>query len=58
MERIFKVKNNKNKIGFQYVHDDFGSNCRMTAMQAAIGIYQLNKLKSWVSKDLILINIF
>ena len=49
-KNFFKVKNNKNKIGFQYVHDDFGSNYRMTAMQAAIGIYQLNKLKSWVSK--------
>ena len=45
-----KIKNNKNKIGFQYVHDDFGSNYRMTAMQSAIGIYQLKQLKSWVSK--------
>ena len=45
-----KIKNNKKKIGFQYVHDDFGSNYRMTAMQAAIGIYQLSKLENWVSK--------
>ena len=43
-----KIKNNKKKVGFQYVHDDFGSNYRMTAMQAAIGIYQLKKLDSWV----------
>ncbi len=43
-----KIRKNKKKIGFQYVHDDFGSNYRMTAMQAAIGIYQLKKLDSWV----------
>ncbi len=49
-KNFMKIKNNKHKIGFQYVHDDFGSNYRMTAMQAAIGIYQLKQLKKWVSK--------
>ncbi len=33
---------------FRYVHDDIGSNWRMTEMQAAIGIRQLDKLDGWV----------
>lgn len=45
-----KIKNNKKKIGFQYVHDDLGTNYRMTSMQGALGIYQLGKLDNWVSK--------
>ena len=47
-----KIQNNKKKIGFQYVHDDLGTNYRMTAMQAALGIYQLEKLDEWVLKRL------
>ena len=31
-------------MGFAWVHDFFGSNLRMTEMQAAIGIIQLKKL--------------
>ena len=42
-------KNNK-EIGFKWVHDDFGSNFRMTEMQAAIGIYQLKLLNKWQKK--------
>ena len=34
---------------FRYCHDDFGSNFRMTEMQAAIGRRQLAKLDGWVS---------
>lgn len=33
----------------RFVHYDFGSNLRMTAMQAAIGLAQLAKLPDWVA---------
>ena len=33
--------------GFRYLHDSFGSNYRMTEMQAAIGRLQLKKLPEW-----------
>ena len=33
--------------GFRYLHDSFGSNFRMTEMQAAIGRIQLNRLAEW-----------
>jgi dTDP-4-amino-4,6-dideoxygalactose transaminase len=33
--------------GFRYLHDSFGSNMRMTEMQAAIGRAQLAKLPQW-----------
>lgn len=36
--------------GFRWVHDNFGSNYRMTEMQAAIGRIQLKKLDYWVNK--------
>ncbi len=35
---------------FRYLHDRFGSNFRMTEMQAAIGRKQLAKLDSWVAR--------
>lgn len=34
---------------FRWIHDDFGSNCRMTEMQAAIGSIQLAKLPRWTA---------
>ena len=34
--------------GFRWLHEDFGSNYRMTEMQAAIGRRQLQKLDGWV----------
>jgi len=34
--------------GFRWLHDDFGTNWRMTEMQAAIGRIQLRKLQKWV----------
>jgi dTDP-4-amino-4,6-dideoxygalactose transaminase len=44
-------KNLKNKFsGFKWVHDSFGTNLRMTEMQAVLGIYQLKKLKRTISK--------
>lgn len=33
---------------FRYMHDSFGSNWRMTEMQAAIGRAQLTKLPTWL----------
>ena len=35
---------------FRWLHESFGTNWRMTEMQAAIGRIQLRKLKSWVEK--------
>jgi dTDP-4-amino-4,6-dideoxygalactose transaminase len=35
-------------VGFRWLHDSFGTNWRMTEMQAAIGRIQLGKLDLWV----------
>ncbi|HEX5407896.1 MAG TPA: DegT/DnrJ/EryC1/StrS aminotransferase family protein [Pseudonocardiaceae bacterium] len=34
--------------GFRWLHDRFGTNARMTEVQAAVGRVQLTKLDSWV----------
>lgn len=36
--------------GFRYLHDSFGTNLRMTEMQAAIGRVQLRKLPRWLAR--------
>lgn len=36
--------------GFRWVHESFGTNFRMTEMQAAIGLVQLGFLQSWTKK--------
>lgn len=36
--------------GFRWLHEHFGTNWRMTEMQAAIGRKQLEKLPSWLEK--------
>lgn len=36
--------------GFRWLHESFGTNWRMTEMQAAIGRRQLQKLDAWVAK--------
>ena len=33
--------------GFRWLHEDFGSNFRLTEFQAAIGRIQISKLKNW-----------
>ena len=38
------------ETAFSWVHDSFGSNFRMTEMQAAIGRLQLRKLGGWVDR--------
>ena len=49
-KNIDKIRNSKFKPQFQWIHDSIGSNYRMTEMQAAIGIYQLQNLNKWVKK--------
>lgn len=44
------VYNKKHPPGFRWLHDNFGTNWRMTEMQAAIGRVQLRKLPEWVEK--------
>lgn len=36
--------------GFRWLHESFGTNWRMTEMQAAIGRRQLTKLDQWISR--------
>jgi dTDP-4-amino-4,6-dideoxygalactose transaminase len=42
------VFNGRHKPGFRWLHDSFGTNMRMTEMQATIGRVQLTKLEDWV----------
>ncbi|MDF1795430.1 MAG: DegT/DnrJ/EryC1/StrS aminotransferase family protein [Coxiellaceae bacterium] len=44
------VYNTKHAVGFRWLHEDFGTNWRMTEMQAAIGRKQLMKLDGWLLK--------
>jgi len=41
------VYEKKHPPGFRWVHDSFGSNFRMTEMQAVIGRIQLTKMEVW-----------
>lgn len=43
-----KVYHHVHPQGFRWLHDSFGTNWRMTEMQAAIGRIQLKKLPNWV----------
>lgn len=45
-----KVVLRHNSPGFSWLHDSFGTNWRMTEMQASIGRIQLSKLDGWVTK--------
>ena len=44
------VYNKKHPPGFRWLHESFGTNWRMTEMQAAIGIIQLKKIPQWHKK--------
>lgn len=43
-----KVYEHRHPPGFRWLHDSFGTNWRMTEMQAAIGRQQLKKLPQWL----------
>ena len=43
------VFNRDHPPGFRWLHESFGSNFRMTEMQAAIGRRQLEKLPQWLA---------
>lgn len=42
------VYHRSHPVGFRWLHESFGTNWRMTEMQAAIGRIQLKKLDDWV----------
>ena len=48
----------KHKIGFKWLHDDLGSNFRMTEMQAAIGREQLRLLDKQIKKRNLIANLY
>lgn len=41
------VYNREHPAGFRWLHESFGTNARMTEMQAAIGRVQLRKMSDW-----------
>ena len=44
----FDTVNTPNKkIGFRWLHENIGTNMRMTEMQSAIGLVQLRKMRNW-----------
>ena len=42
-----EVHNNKNKEGFKWLHENIGSNLRLTEMQSALGNIQLERIHEW-----------
>ena len=44
---LFKLKEKSSNFEYRYIHDNLGSNFRITEMQSAIGKIQLKKLKHW-----------
>lgn len=42
--------------GFRWLHESFGTNYRMTEMQGAIGLRQLEKLPQWIEQRRLLAN--
>lgn len=46
------VYNTEHPPGFRWLHESFGTNWRMTEMQAAIGRIQLKKMNEWHHKRL------
>jgi len=43
------VYHKKHQTGFRWLHDSFGTNWRMTEMQAVIGRVQLRKMPEWTA---------
>jgi len=48
----------KHKTGFKWLHDDLGSNYRMTEMQAVIGREQLKSLDEQIKKRNLIANLY
>lgn len=44
------VYHRQHPAGFRWLHESFGTNWRMTEMQAAIGRIQLGKLDNWIAR--------
>jgi dTDP-4-amino-4,6-dideoxygalactose transaminase len=44
------VKKDVDGVAFRWVHDGFGTNWRLSGIQAAIGLQQLAKLERWVEQ--------
>lgn len=44
------IYNTEHPVGFRWVHDSFGTNWRMTEMQAVLGRIQLKRMESWTKK--------
>ena len=41
------IYNREHPSGFRWLHEEFGTNWRMTEMQGAIGLIQLSRMKKW-----------
>jgi dTDP-4-amino-4,6-dideoxygalactose transaminase len=44
------IYNKEHPSGFRWLHESFGTNWRMTEMQAAIGKIQLKRMSNWTSR--------
>ena len=44
------IYNREHSSGFRWLHESFGTNWRMTEMQAAIGRIQLTRMQEWTAK--------
>ncbi|NQZ26976.1 MAG: DegT/DnrJ/EryC1/StrS aminotransferase family protein [Colwellia sp.] len=44
------IYNREHPPGFRWLHESFGTNWRMTEMQAAIGRIQLTRMEAWTGK--------
>lgn len=49
-KNYLKIVDNNKSNSFKFVHDNLGSNFRMTEIQSAIGRIQLSKLETWHAK--------
>ena len=49
-KNYLSVFHKKHKLGFRWLHDNHGSNYRMTEIQAVIGRYQLKRLNTQIKK--------
>ena len=49
-KNYFSVFKKKHKLGFRWLHDNSGSNYRMTEIQSVIGRYQLKNLDIQIKK--------